>query len=64
MMVVAGTTNGRTLGPAAWRHQNRDVLNEAHVPLDLLFCFFFFAMTLLLDLLMRPTLLETVAHYK
>jgi len=40
----------QTLAVAAWRHQNRDALNEAHVLFDFFFVpFFFFAMTLLLD---------------
>jgi hypothetical protein len=40
------------IGPAVWRHQNRDALNEAHVPFDffeLLLPFFFVAMALLLE---------------
>jgi len=37
------------MGPAAWRHQNRDALNESHVLFDFFFVpFFFFAMMLLL----------------
>jgi hypothetical protein len=39
------------IGPAAWRHQNRDALNEAHMPFDfdeLFLLFFFVAITLLL----------------
>ena len=38
------------IGPAAWRHQNRDALNEAHMPFDfgLFLPFFFVAITLLL----------------
>ena len=52
MIAVAGKTNGRTSGPAVWRHQNRDALNGAHMPFDffeLLWLFFFVAITLLLD---------------
>jgi hypothetical protein len=38
------------IGPAAWRHQNRDALNEAHMPFDfgLFLPFFFVAITPLL----------------
>jgi len=37
------------MGPAAWRLQNRDALNKAHVLFDFFFVpFFFFAMMLLL----------------
>jgi hypothetical protein len=32
-------------GPAVWQHQNRDDLNGAHMPFDLFFLFFFFAIT-------------------
>jgi hypothetical protein len=42
--------------PAAWRHQNRYTLNEAHMPFDLLFAFFFLAITLLLCVCCAPTL--------
>ena len=38
----------QTLAVAAWRHQNRDALNEAHVLFDFFFVPFFFAMALLL----------------
>ena len=44
------------IGPAAWRHQNRDALNEAHMPFDfdeLFLLFFFVAITLLLLFLMN-----------
>ena len=30
---------------AVWQHQNRDDLNGAHMPFDLFFLFFFFAIT-------------------
>jgi len=36
------------IGPAVWRHQKRDALNETHMPFDFDFLLFFFAITLLL----------------
>jgi hypothetical protein len=51
------------IGPAAWRHQNRYALNEAHIPFDLLFAFFFFAITLLLAF-DAPRPFKMVVHYK
>ena len=42
------------IGPAAWRHQNRYALNEAHIPFD--FLLFFFAITPTPSRLMRLTL--------
>jgi hypothetical protein len=41
------------IGPAVWRYQNRDALNEAHMPFDfdeLFLAFFFVAIMLLLGL--------------
>jgi hypothetical protein len=43
------------IGPAAWRHQSRDPLNEAQVPFDFFFVPFFF-MTVTPSRLMRLTL--------
>jgi hypothetical protein len=49
------------IGPAAWRHQNRDGLDEAHFDFfELLLLFFFITLLPALD---APLPSKTVAHY-
>jgi hypothetical protein len=46
MITGSGKVKRPNIGPAVWRHQKRDALNEAHF--DFFLAFFFFAITLLL----------------
>ena len=48
MITGGGKVKRPNIGPAVWRHQKRDALNETHMPFDFDFLLFFFAITLLL----------------